>query len=201
MPSESWGGCRRRAGAVPLAEQPVPTSAAVGVGAFRGAAPDRQGGAARSEHGHPARLSFRGSTLAMRGAFHTFFHVEEAHFDPRTLTYTVHFAPVVTDNFRLVIERTTATATPQSWSAELAEMQVFGTDAAAGAATAFGRCGGGEAQACRTCNLPLRSLFRRSRTWDRRWRSAHHGTGWCWISSSRASCRLRWILSAKASWA
>ena len=80
-------------------------------------------------------VAFSGQYLGHRGAFHTFFHVEEAHFDPRTLTYTVHFAPVATDNFRLVIERTTATVTPRSWLAELAELQVFGTDATAGMAT------------------------------------------------------------------
>jgi len=83
-------------------------------------------------------VEFSGQYLGHGGAFHTFLHVEEAHFDPRTLTYTVHFAPVVTDNFRLVIERTTAKDTPQSWLAVLADVQVFGSDAAAGAATASG---------------------------------------------------------------
>ena len=51
-------------------------------------------------------------------AFHTILHVQDAQFDPQTLTYTIHFAPVVTDNFRLVIERTSAKVTPQSWWAE-----------------------------------------------------------------------------------
>jgi len=80
-------------------------------------------------------VEFSGQYLGRDGAFHTFLHIEEALFDPRTLTYTVRFAPVVTDNFRLVIERTTAKVTPQSWLAELTEVQVFGADAAADAAT------------------------------------------------------------------
>jgi hypothetical protein len=84
-------------------------------------------------------VEFSGEYLGHGGMFHTFLHVQEAHFDPQTLTYTVHFAPVVTDNFRLVIERTTAKVTPQSWLAELAQMEVFGTDAAATAMTATGR--------------------------------------------------------------
>src|ERR1035438_8660168 len=46
------------------------------------------------------------------------------------------FAPVVTDNFRFVIERTAAKVTPQSWLAELAQVEVFGTDVAQGAAAA-----------------------------------------------------------------
>jgi len=77
-------------------------------------------------------VEFSGQYRDRGAAFHTFFHVQRAQFDPKTLTYTVHFAPVVTNNFRLVIERTPATATPQSWWAELAELEVFGTDAAAG---------------------------------------------------------------------
>ncbi len=68
-------------------------------------------------------------------AFHTFFHVQQVQFDPRTLSYTVHFKPVVTDNFRLVIERTTASATPQSWIAELRQVEVYGVDATNGAET------------------------------------------------------------------
>lgn len=64
-------------------------------------------------------------------AFHTIFRAQEAHFDPETLTYTVKFAPVIADNFRLVIERNAAPQTPQSWQAELAQLEVFGTDAAA----------------------------------------------------------------------
>ena len=67
--------------------------------------------------------------------FHTFFHVEQAEFDPQTLSYTVRFASVVTDNVRLVIERTAAPATPQSWVAELRQLEVYGTDAASGLET------------------------------------------------------------------
>jgi hypothetical protein len=81
-------------------------------------------------------VEFSGQYLDHGAAFHTFFHVQDAHFDPRTLTYTIHFAPVITDNFRLVIERTAAKVTPQSWLAELAHMEVFGTDAPDGAVAA-----------------------------------------------------------------
>ena len=73
-------------------------------------------------------VEFSGQYMDRGTAFRTFFHVENVYFDPQTLTYTVHFAPVVADNFRLVIERTAATVTPESWLAELAQMQVFGTD-------------------------------------------------------------------------
>ena len=76
-------------------------------------------------------VEFSGRYVGHDGTLHTFLHVQGAHFDPQTLTYTAHFAPVVTDNFRLVIERTTAKVTPQSWLAELAQMQVFGTAAVA----------------------------------------------------------------------
>jgi hypothetical protein len=79
-------------------------------------------------------VEFSGQSRDRGVGFHTIFHVERAQFDPKGLTYMVHFAPVVTDNFRLVIERTPATATPQSWLAELAQLQVFGTDAATGVA-------------------------------------------------------------------
>ena len=58
-------------------------------------------------------VEFSGQYLQDGVEFHTFFHVQDAHFDPETHTYTVHFAPVVTDNFRLVIERTQAKVTPQ----------------------------------------------------------------------------------------
>ncbi len=81
-------------------------------------------------------VEFLGQYRDHGAAFHTFFHEQDAHFDPQALTYTVHFAPVVTDNFRLVIERTAAKVTPQSWLAELAQVQVFGTDATQGAAAA-----------------------------------------------------------------
>lgn len=74
-------------------------------------------------------VEFSGQYRNRGVAFHTLFHVRRAQFDPKTLTYTVRFAPLVTDNFRLVIERTPAMATPQSWRAELAQLEVFGTDA------------------------------------------------------------------------
>lgn len=64
--------------------------------------------------------------------FHTSFHIQNAAFDPKTLSCTIQFKPVVTDNFRLKIERNTATATPQSWVAELAQVEVYGTDATNG---------------------------------------------------------------------
>ena len=83
-------------------------------------------------------VEFSGEYRERGGAFHTIVHVQDAHFDPQTLTYTVHFAPVVTDNLRLVIERNSAKVTPQSWWAELAQMEVFGTDAAEGAVMASG---------------------------------------------------------------
>lgn len=80
-------------------------------------------------------IDFYGQSLnSASNEFHTVFHVRQAQFDPRTLTYVVHIPPVVTDNFRLVIERTAASATPQSWTAELAQLEVFGANATAAAA-------------------------------------------------------------------
>ncbi len=67
------------------------------------------------------------------GAFHTFFHVRQAQFAPQTLACTVQFPPVVTDNLRLLIERNAAQATPQTWFGELAQLQIYGTDAGASA--------------------------------------------------------------------
>lgn len=61
--------------------------------------------------------------------FHTFFHVQDAQYDPKTLSCTINFKPVVTDNFRLLIKRNNASTTPQSWIAELAQVEVYGTDA------------------------------------------------------------------------
>ena len=79
-------------------------------------------------------VKFSGQYWDRDAVFHTLFRVQQAQFDPKTLTYTVRFAPTVIDNFRLLIERTAAAATPQSWWAELAQLQIFGTDAATGAA-------------------------------------------------------------------
>ena len=82
-------------------------------------------------------MDFSGQALSPDGsAFRTIFRVRKAQFDAKTLTHVVHFAPMVTDNFRLVIERTAAPATPQSWSAELAQLEVFGVDAPSGTAAA-----------------------------------------------------------------
>lgn len=75
-------------------------------------------------------VEFSGQYLAANSAaFHTVFHVRRAQFDPHTLSYTVRFPPVVTDNLRLRIEQNAATATPQSWLAELAQLEVYGRDA------------------------------------------------------------------------
>lgn len=62
--------------------------------------------------------------------FHSIFSVQHARFDPKTLSYTVRFKPVVANNFRLLIKRNAAPATPQSWVAELAQIEVYGTNAA-----------------------------------------------------------------------
>lgn len=70
--------------------------------------------------------------------FDTLFQVQEARFDSQTLAYAVNFKPVVTSNFRLMIKRNTATVTPQSWVAALAQVEVYGTDATNGAETAGG---------------------------------------------------------------
>ena len=69
------------------------------------------------------------------GTFDTFFHVHQAQFDAKTLSYTIRFKPVVTDNFRLRIERSTASVTPQSWVAELAQVVVYGVNATTSAET------------------------------------------------------------------
>lgn len=81
-------------------------------------------------------VEFSGQYLPDNGAtFHTFFHVQQARFDPRTLSYTVCFKPVITNNFRLLIKRTTASVTPQSWVAELAQLEVYGTNVTHGIET------------------------------------------------------------------
>jgi hypothetical protein len=65
--------------------------------------------------------------------FHTFFRVRDARFDPRTLSYEVRFESLVTSNLRIIIERSTASVTPQSWVAELAQVEVYGVNATNGA--------------------------------------------------------------------
>jgi len=65
-----------------------------------------------------------------RGKFERLFNVQNARFDPETLSYTVRFKPTVTSNFRLLIKRSIAPTTPQSWVAELAQVEVYGVNAA-----------------------------------------------------------------------
>ena len=73
---------------------------------------------------------FSGQYLPAGGSrFKMFFDVQDARFDPQTLSCTINFKPVVTDNFRLLIERSTASETPQSLVAELAQVEVYGVDA------------------------------------------------------------------------
>ena len=62
------------------------------------------------------------------GKFKTFFHVRDAQFDPETHSCTVRFKPIVTDNVRLLIQRNTASVTPQSWIAALAQIEVYGSN-------------------------------------------------------------------------
>jgi hypothetical protein len=82
-------------------------------------------------------VEFSGQVLpAQAAALRAVFHVRQAEFDPHTLSYTVRFRPVVTDNIRLVIERNAAATTPQSWTAELAQVEVYGVDAGPAASTA-----------------------------------------------------------------
>ncbi|MHB1767748.1 MAG: glucosidase family protein, partial [Phycisphaerae bacterium] len=59
------------------------------------------------------------------------FQVNNARFDPATLSYAVDFEPVDTDNFRLLITRSAAPETPQSHWAQLSEMEVYGDNAPA----------------------------------------------------------------------
>lgn len=73
---------------------------------------------------------FSGQSLADgSGSFETCFHVRDARFDPDTHSCTVQFKPIVTDNFRLLIQKNTASVTPQSWIASLAQVEVYGSNA------------------------------------------------------------------------
>ena len=63
------------------------------------------------------------------GKFQTFLHIKGVRFDPETHSCTVRFKPIVTDNFRLLIQRNTASVTPQSWIAALAQVEVYGSNA------------------------------------------------------------------------
>jgi hypothetical protein len=81
-------------------------------------------------------IEFSGQCLPDGGdKFHTIFHVQHTVFDSKTLSYTARFKPVVTDNFRLLIKRSTASVTPQSWVAELAQVEVYGVNATNSAET------------------------------------------------------------------
>jgi hypothetical protein len=78
-------------------------------------------------------VEFSGQSLSEgSGKFHPLFQVKDAQFDSKTLSCTVRFKPVVTSNFRLVIERSAASVTPQSWVAELAQVEVYGVTATNG---------------------------------------------------------------------
>jgi Bacterial alpha-L-rhamnosidase 6 hairpin glycosidase domain len=73
---------------------------------------------------------FSGQYLADdTGKLETFVHVQHASFDPETHSCAIQFKPIVTDNFRLLIQRNTASVTPQSWIAALAQVEVYGSDA------------------------------------------------------------------------
>lgn len=82
---------------------------------------------------------FSGQFLPRRsGRFETLFHVERASFDPNTHSMTVEFKPIVSDNFRLLIQRNTATVTPQSWVAALAQVEVYGSNVTSHAESSTG---------------------------------------------------------------
>jgi len=79
-------------------------------------------------------VEFSGQYLPVgNDKFHTFFHEQDVRFDPQTLSYTIHFKPLVADNFRLYIKRSAPSVTPQSWVAELAQVEVYGTGVTNGA--------------------------------------------------------------------
>ncbi len=61
--------------------------------------------------------------------FDPLFHVQEARFDLGKLSCAVNFKPVVASDFRLVIERSPAFVTNQSWVARLAQVEVYGDNA------------------------------------------------------------------------
>ncbi|HXC35136.1 MAG TPA: hypothetical protein VNV43_04635, partial [Candidatus Acidoferrales bacterium] len=66
--------------------------------------------------------------------FKTLFHIKHASFDSETHSCAIRFNPIVMDNFRLLIQRNTASATPQSWIATLAQVEVYGSNAVVGTA-------------------------------------------------------------------
>ena len=110
--------------------------------------------------------------------FDTLFHVQRAQFDAQTLACTVAFKPVVASNFRLVIARSTASETPQSWVAELAQVEVYGVNATNGTETTPHA-----ARRTRVCNPP--NLCPKSGIWAKSWKSAPRGIAWCWRSRTR----------------
>ena len=77
-------------------------------------------------------VEFSGQVSDDAGAtFGELFHVNNVRFDPYTLSYTVDFEPVDCDNFRLLILRSAAPETPQSYWAQLSEVEVYGDNAPA----------------------------------------------------------------------
>jgi hypothetical protein len=77
-----------------------------------------------------APVNFSGQYSSIGGAnLHTLFHFRDALFNPRTLSYTIYFEPIITNNFRFVINKNAAPVTPQSRTATLAQVKVYGTDA------------------------------------------------------------------------
>lgn len=77
---------------------------------------------------------FRGEYSPDNGkTFKTLFAVKDQKPDSKTLVMKTRFAPVVADNFRLVIERSVASS-PAQFNTQLSEIEVYGADAG-GAAT------------------------------------------------------------------
>ncbi len=75
-------------------------------------------------------VEFVGQTSDDAGAtLRELFRVNNARFDPATLSYSVDFEPVDTDNFRLLIVRSAGPETPQSNWAQLSEVEVYGDNA------------------------------------------------------------------------
>jgi len=99
VPGKSRQGCVRRAGAVPLAEQRFSASAAMGVGDFRGPRRiDKVVLHAASVELMPIEFSGQFRIMARRSI--RCFTCNGPNSIPGTLTYTVHFTPVVTNNIR-----------------------------------------------------------------------------------------------------
>ena len=116
--------------------------------------------------------------------FDTLFHTQKAQFDSRTLSCTLRFAPVVVSNFRLLIERSAASVTPQSWVAELAQMQVFGVNATNPAETSVS-VSSGRGPADLGSGLQSTGFVPRVIDQGQPWTSTRRGIGWCWTSRAR----------------